>query len=84
MQKPLIDHLLSKKIPLFIIIDGSTEFQEYKFSIIYFRILENNCPVVDFYGLIEGSSDVTAIGLYESLSNTFNLKKKNKKDSVII
>lgn len=77
MHKQLINHMFSKNSPFSIILDGSTDSQENKFLIVYFQILENNIPVVVFYELIEGSSDVTASGLYESISNVFRSEEKD-------
>lgn len=77
MHRQLIDHMISKNSPFSIIIDGSTDAQDNKYLIVYLQILENNIPIVVFYGLIEGSSDVTANGLYESISNAFRSEKRD-------
>lgn len=39
--------------------------------------MENNIPIVVFYGLTETSSDITANGLYTSISSTFNSEEKD-------
>lgn len=71
MHSLLLKHMLSKNLPFSIILDGSTDSQENKYLIVYIQILENNIPVMCFYRLIEASSDVTAKGLYESISKAF-------------
>lgn len=80
IHKQLITHMLSKNSPFSIIIDGSTDSQETKYLIVYFQILENNIPIVVFYGLIEATSDCTAKGLYTSISETFNSEQNDFKN----
>lgn len=38
---------------------------------------KSNIPVVCFYGLIQTTSDVTGSGLYQSISKTFDLEKRD-------
>lgn len=75
MHTQTIEHMISKNLPFSIIIDGSTDSSQNKFFIIYFQILENNVPVVCFYRLVEASSDVTASGIYNSITAVFKLEK---------
>lgn len=75
MHTLMMNHMLSKNLPFSIIIDGSTDSTETKYLIIYFQILENNIPTVCFYCLVETSTDVTAKGLYETISIAFNSEK---------
>lgn len=75
MHTLMIKHMISMNLPFSIILDGSTDSTETKFLIIYFQILDNNIPVMCFYRLVEASSDVTAKGLYESISKAFESEK---------
>lgn len=77
MHKQLMNHIISTNSPLSIIIDGSTDSQENKFLIIYFQILEKNIPIVCFYGLVETSTDLSANGFYETITNRFKSEEKD-------
>lgn len=69
MHKSLIYHMLSENLPFSMIIDGSTDSTESHYLIIYFQILEHNVPVVCFYRLVETTSDLTAKGLFKSITD---------------
>jgi len=77
MHTLLIDNMVSKNLPFSIIIDGSTDSTESHFLIVYFQILDNNTPVVCFYGLIETTSDRTASGLFNSIVATMSAEKRD-------
>lgn len=77
MHKSLIDHLLSKNIPISIIIDGTTDSNAKHTLIVYFQAIEDSSPVVYFYKLIETTSDGTAQGLYKSLSEAIQDEERD-------
>lgn len=67
MHKQLVNHMYYNNLPFSFIIDGSTDITNNHYLIIYFKILENNIPIVCFYKLVETTSDVTAKGFFESI-----------------
>lgn len=69
MHRLLLQHMVSQNLPFSIIIDGSSDKTDIHYLIIYFQILENNIPSVVFYRLIQTSSDVTALGYFNSIIN---------------
>lgn len=71
MHETFIKHLVSKNLPLSIILDGSTDSSENHFLIVYFQAMEENVPIVYFYKLIEISVDETAAGYFKSLADSF-------------
>lgn len=59
--------MISKDLPFSIILDGSEDITDTHFMIIYFLILENEVPVMVFYRLVETSSDVSALGYFNTI-----------------
>lgn len=80
MHRQLIDHMVSENLPFSIIIDGSTDISESHYLIIYFQIFEENVPVICFYRLLETSSDVTALGFFNTITNALKSEERDLYD----
>lgn len=77
MHRQLLQHMLSKNLPFSIILDGSCDNTDNHYMIIYFQILENNVPSVVFYRLVETSSDVTALGYFNTITEKFKSEESD-------
>ena len=67
MHNLMLQHMVSRDLPFTIILDGSDDITDSHFMIVYFQILENDVPVMCFYRLIETTSDVSALGYFNSI-----------------
>lgn len=74
MHDTLIEQLLSKNVPISIIIDGTTDSSRIHYLIVYFQTMENDNPMIYFYRLIE-VNDESSLGFFEALENAW--KKEN-------
>jgi len=69
MHKTLIRSVCSKKLPISIIVDSSTDASQNHYLIVYFQRIENDVPVIYFYKLIKLAADESAAGLFRAIEN---------------